>query len=1122
MAQRSISSFFFKGPAPVGAGAPATAVAADATSPPAAANDAAAADAPEIGTLKRKREASGDEGPRRDQTPGTGTPGRSDDHGVSTTGASVSPETRAEMLGATAERDPRRRDAMRERLGETVGKSESKRREVRERFKWLDAKHVVDDKGRDPSHAEYDANTVRVPPDLKLSASQKQYWDVKSKFRDVVLFFKVGKFYELYEDDAEIGCAALDWKMTVSGVGHCRQVGCPESGVDAATAELVRRGYKVGRIEQMETAAEAKARTGSATAVIRRELLSVTSPATAVDGDLPCVLTSHASASSMDATAAHLLVIAEGLPTADADAEARAKENDESSRESSGEEKARPTEKKKDETTIIGFAFLDAAAGTLRVGSFADDASRVALSTLLTQTSPVEVLVRRGALGVSAATETALAKTPRAPKTTRVSEKKGDGVSFFPSTSNDADEELTRFFRLNDKDGVCDALVTRLKHHPLETKCAVAALASHLTRLRNTAPLLAAEIKTHSVYAPNQTARLDGPTIRHLELLCGPDGLIEGSLLSKLDRCVTAGGSRTLRKWLTAPLRLEDDIGERQDAVAFFGGFERLERRGSEGEEKPETETACTSGHFVADAAGRLQRALRRVPDLERCVGRARAASAATTADPRALPFPLAEKRHARRVAALAAAVAAADAVVGALRDLEDVGAYEQRAPALIKRMVRAAAAETLAGGASDALEDARAALDWGTRSAAAAKQKGSKVAAAAAAPALKSTRAPETQARLCSSPEASVEILREAEKETDALLERFLEHAPRWSALATASAELDALCALAAFGADAAGPTCRPRFVRLGAFEKTKRDAPVFEACALWNPCAVASAAAAGVRTRAGEGLDKAVPNDVSLGGVDEDGNKRETAVLLTGPNMGGKSTLLRAACVAVVLAQMGAPVPCVSLTLSAADVVFTRLGGASDRLDAGESTFLVECAEAASILRGATRDSFVVLDELGRGTSTFDGYAVAFSALHALAERVKCRLLFATHYHALSREFGKSHAVALRHMAAKVGADAGDRSIFFLYALREGSCPKSYGTNVAALAGVPEKVLVRATQAAAAMERKLAGAFAFGEENGKEKRSLSLTPREEKAFRRALDARDAEALGDAWASLR
>ena len=1111
MAQRSISSFFFKGPAPVGAGAPATAVAADATSPPAAANDAAAADAPEIGTLKRKREASGDEGPRRDQTPGTGTPGRSDDHGVLTTGASVSPETRAEMLGATAERDPRRRDAMRERLGETVGKSESKRREVRERFKWLDAKHVVDDKGRDPSHAEYDANTVRVPSDLKLSASQKQYWDVKSKFRDVVLFFKVGKFYELYEDDAEIGCAALDWKMTVSGVGHCRQVGCPESGVDAATAELVRRGHKVGRIEQMETAAEARARTGSDKAVIRRELLSVTSPATAVDGDLPCV---GPRASSLDATATHLLVIAEGIP--EADAEARANDGDGDGEDAT--EKARATEKKKDETTIIGFAFLDAAAGTLRVGSFADDASRVALSTLLTQTSPVEVLVRRGARGVSTAAGAALAKAPRAPKVTSVSSEKGD-APFFPSASRDAEEELRRFFP---NDGG-DARVTleRLKHFPRETKCAVAALASHMTRLRCAAPLLAAEVATHSVYAPGETARLDGPTAQHLELLCGPDGTLEGSVLSKLDQCVTAGGSRTLRRWLAAPLRREDDIRERQDAVAFFGGFERGELGSEDGDGDAETETARASGHFVADAAGRLRRALRRVPDLERCVGRARAASAAATADPRALPFPLAEKRHARRVAALAAAVAAADAVVGALRDLEDVGAYEQRAPALIKRLVRAARAETLAGGASDALEEARAALDWGTRSASAARQKAAgekKFAAAAVAPALKSTRAPETQARLCSSVEQGSEILREAEKETDALLARFLEHAPRWSALATAAAELDALCALAAFGADAAGPTCRPRFVK----KNSAKDAPVFEARALWNPCAVTSAAAAGVRTRAGEGLEKAVPNDVSLGGFDRDGRARETAVLLTGPNMGGKSTLLRAACVAVVLAQMGAPVPCVSLTLSAADVVFTRLGGASDRLDAGESTFLVECAEAASILRGATRDSFVVLDELGRGTSTFDGYAVAFSALHALAERTKCRLLFATHYHALSREFGENDAVALRHMAAKVGADAGDRSIFFLYALREGSCPKSYGTNVAALAGVPERVLVRATQAAAAMERKLAGAFAFGEENGKEKSGLFLTPREARALRRALDARDAEALGDAWASLR
>ncbi|ACO67849.1 predicted protein, partial [Micromonas commoda] len=96
---------------------------------------------------------------------------------------------------------------------------------------------------------------------------------------------------------------------------------------------------------------------------------------------------------------------------------------------------------------------------------------------------------------------------------------------------------------------------------------------------------------------------------------------------------------------------------------------------------------------------------------------------------------------------------------------------------------------------------------------------------------------------------------------------------------------------------------------------------------------------------------------------------------MLLTGPNMGGKSTLLRATCVAVVLAQMGAPVPARSCVLTPADAVFARLGGAGDRIHAGESTFLVECAEASAILRGATRDSIVALDELGRGTSTFDG---------------------------------------------------------------------------------------------------------------------------------------------------
>ena len=200
----------------------------------------------------------------------------------------------------------------------------------------------------------------------------------------------------------------------------------------------------------------------------------------------------------------------------------------------------------------------------------------------------------------------------------------------------------------------------------------------------------------------------------------------------------------------------------------------------------------------------------------------------------------------------------------------------------------------------------------------------------------------------------------------------------------------------------------------------------------------------------------------------------------------------------------------------MSPVDVVFTRLGGAGDRVATGESTFLVECAEAAVILREATPSSLVVVDELGRGTSTFDGYSVAFAAFKKLALGVGCRTMFATHFHGLAREFRASPDVQLAHMAATVAVedddelfeDAGDDDddagggdddargggggsaiasaaapapppITFLYKLRPGACPKSYGVRVAALAGVPKEVLKLARVAAADSERRLSRAF-------------------------------------------
>ena len=214
-----------------------------------------------------------------------------------------------------------------------------------------------------------------------------------------------------------------------------------------------------------------------------------------------------------------------------------------------------------------------------------------------------------------------------------------------------------------------------------------------------------------------------------------------------------------------------------------------------------------------------------------------------------------------------------------------------------------------------------------------------------------------------------------------------------------------------------------------------------------------------------------------------------------------------------------------------------------------------MVECAEASAILRGATRDSIVALDELGRGTSTFDGYAVAHASLEHLAHSVRCRVMFATHYHGLSREFLASPLVQLRHMAAHVADDAvggisdktsdktsgktsddasargDDAPITFLYKLRKGACPKSYGMKVASLAGMPRRIVRHAEEVAAAMETSLASVFGGGgggDATGREAvdgwgRPLTAGERRAvDAIVAAIDAEDHDALMRLWTGMR
>jgi len=293
------------------------------------------------------------------------------------------------------------------------------------------------------------------------------------------------------------------------------------------------------------------------------------------------------------------------------------------------------------------------------------------------------------------------------------------------------------------------------------------------------------------------------------------------------------------------------------------------------------------------------------------------------------------------------------------------------------------------------------------------------------------------------------------------------------WAAAAQATAMLDALGSLAQ-------TATKPGFTRPTIAECPSDSMPNIRVMQGRHPCV-------DVTHSGGE----FIPNDLSLG-EQGDGKDASRVLLLSGPNMGGKSTLLRQTCLISILAQIGCYVPANECVITPVDRIYTRLG-ACDRILLGQSTFFVELAETAAALRGATRRSLVIMDELGRGTSTFDGTAIASATVKHLVERNKCLALFATHYHSLLNDWKDEQDVRLGHMECVVESndepdDSTDENtdetskdnghnITFLYTLGEGACPKSFGINVARLAALPAEVLSKAKTVSSNFENEMNG---------------------------------------------
>lgn len=214
---------------------------------------------------------------------------------------------------------------------------------------------------------------------------------------------------------------------------------------------------------------------------------------------------------------------------------------------------------------------------------------------------------------------------------------------------------------------------------------------------------------------------------------------------------------------------------------------------------------------------------------------------------------------------------------------------------------------------------------------------------------------------------------------------------------------------------------------------------------------------------------LDAYVPNNTTLSGV------ATRALLITGPNMGGKSSYVRHVALICIMAQIGSYVPADSARLGMLDAVFTRMG-AFDNMLAGESTFMVELSETSDILKQATPRSLVILDELGRGTSTHDGMAIAHAVLEHVVRETKCLTLFITHYQTLAsvaRGFTEAELKNV-HMQFVESGSSGNEDITFLYQVGDGTAHRSYGLNVAKLARVPTEVLEMAGVKSKEMENE------------------------------------------------
>ncbi|KAK9844444.1 hypothetical protein WJX74_002610 [Apatococcus lobatus] len=982
-----------------------------------------------------------------------------------------------------------------------------------ERFPFLHPSKIKDAALQRPGDPGFNPRTLHIPKDwfikAKVSEGQKQWWDFKRQNWDAVMLFKMGKFYEMFEMDAHTGCEVLGLTYMRGEQPHC---GFPEAMYHQNAERLVRAGLRVVVIEQTETPDQLKARNDNRQKaekkvnVVERQLVAVLTTGTLTDAEM---LSGHPDASYLLALIEHPLPShgpGPGSTSKDADlpvtrmaaapvcrtqAEVAVDASAAAADVACAPKSSSPAaDAGTDAQVMIGACFIDVATSRILIGQWIDDGARSHLRLHLSSTMPVELVLP--AQGLSRATSKLLRGILKNP---RINNQDKSQQFWDPSIALERAQQ-------GSPGASQPAILQRLAGDVRGNAAALSAFGGSLSFLqealldRNILKAGRFELLPGSAVADASSVdnsgpqgssdqlaahlRVDGAALDNLEVLENESGRKAGTLLGALDRCMTPGGRRLLRAWLLRPLLKMADIIARQDAVAALMGP-------------------------VSQAASDARAAFSEVGDLERSIARLQAAGTGRDAD----NVVLYEDAAKRRVTALASVLQGLQSLQEALRLLER--ASQQTGSQVLQSLVTPG---TRFPDMQQQLQHLTDATDWSAACASGQIIPAQGVDAAfdeaeaeikSAEKALKAylkevctkleagndityislqkeshlleipqefaKRVPSSYEliaqrkgfnrymtsrlrELVTSHKSALEAReRAASCILQGLVKRFIEQQAVWQAAAQAMAELDVLMAFAeAARGTGEGPMCRPSFL-------PENADPILKAQALRHPAEVGA--------MQGRSF---VPNDICLGGP------CPSFVLLTGPNMGGKSTLLRQVCLAALMAQAGAWVPATSLELTPVDAVFVRMG-ARDAILLGHSTFFVELSETAAALNRATSRSLVAMDELGRGTSTSDGASIAAAVLQHLTSVTRCRGLFATHYHSIANVPGTSSC----HMACAVepAKDGQPEQVTFLYKLAQGACPRSYGVNVARLAGLPESVLQRATSFASGREAVLKASY-------------------------------------------